>query len=604
MQKLKKFIEILKEHYSPFASPATVLFALLVAGQVLFLSLPYLQGKIIDNLAEHVPLSSSVYLVLAMLAVYIASNVLGYLRERYEYSRIDFDLSKFINTTTFQKLLRFSLGQHINEHSGLRYSILDKGSSSLKQLLSDFIYSLLPFVLQIILATGALFWASPTLGFVVFIVSAVYLLSLIHYNINFYPRMAENRDLWNKQNKRYSEVLRNVKLIKLSAKEEETIKEYRDSFEEAAGKSKGMWIGYTAAAHWRSSLIAVGQAAALVVGVWLVTAGVESPGKIVMLIGWMGSIFGNIGNFGWIQRRIILALGDVEKYHEILSREPAVKDAVGAKELERISGRIEFRNVSFAYPKLAAADDEAGGEGSRGENGEEVSKEILREVSFVIKPGETAAIVGSSGAGKTTVVNLLLRGYDPDMGEILVDGINLRNIRLKSLLKAVGYVPQHVELFDNTLRYNLVFAAENPAAVSEAELDEVARKARIDQFYDRLGEKRFDVLIGENGIKLSGGERQRVGIARALLKKPDVLIFDEATSSLDAENEFLIHEAMREALRGRTGIIIAHRLSTIKDADKIIVMDGGTVVGVGRHEELLESCEPYRKLVERQVVSL
>jgi ATP-binding cassette subfamily B protein AbcA/BmrA len=159
-----------------------------------------------------------------------------------------------------------------------------------------------------------------------------------------------------------------------------------------------------------------------------------------------------------------------------------------------------------------------------------------------------------------------------------------------------------VELFDETLRYNLEFARHGTPATDE-EIDRVAAMCRIDQFYDRLGEKKFDTLIGENGVKLSGGERQRVGIARALLKNPELLIFDEATSSLDTKNEALIHEALREALKGRTGIIIAHRLSTIRDADKIIAMDGGRVVGVGSHDELLATCPPYAELIAHQMVT-
>lgn len=600
MKTLKNYLAILKESYLPFAKPAVVLFLLLATGQALFLSIPYLNGKIIDNLSTKAPFQDSLILGGMIFFVYITSSVIGYVRERYEISRIDYALPKFTNTETLKKLFLFSLGQHINEHSGLRQSVISRGTNALQQFLNGFVYSLLPFLLQIILATVAIFFVNPLLGGIVFSVSTIYLVLTFRYNVRFYPEMAKNRDHWNKQQKHFTEILRNVKLVKVTAKENKMVDIYREFFDTIAIPTQKMWGQYVNAYYSWSSIVSLGQVGALLVGVWLVTVGVETPGKIVSLIGWMGSVFGNVGNLGWIQRQMLLQLADISKFKEILSRESAVKDATNPVTLNKIIGKIEFRNVSFAYPYLASIEgnEENGGNGEE----DETSKEILRHVSFVISPGETVAIVGHSGAGKTTIVNLLLRGYDPDEGEILVDDIDLRQVAQRSFLGAVGYVPQHVELFDNTLKYNLVFAVRDDVTVTESELEEISKKSRIDQFYDRLGEKRFETMIGEGGIKLSGGERQRVGIARAMLKHPEILIFDEATSSLDAENEALIHEAMREALMGRTGIIIAHRLSTIRDAHKIIVMDSGEVAGIGTHDELMQTCEVYKKLIDRQMV--
>ncbi|MDP3958010.1 MAG: ABC transporter ATP-binding protein [bacterium] len=604
MHKIIGFLGILRKNYEPFIGSAGVLFALLMVGQVFALSLPYFEGKIIDNLAERAPFGDSLFLGFAILAVYWSANLLHYVRERFEIARLDFDLTKYVNTVTLEKLFRFSFGQHINENSGLRLSVLNRGTNALNQFMSLFVYSLLPFVLQILLATVALFFVNPILGVIVLVTSSVFASLLFRYNMKFYPSLVENRDRWNKQSKHYTEMLRNVKLVKLAAKEEAIVREYREYYETVSEPAKKMWGEYMRAYFTRSTLVPFGRFAALMTGVYLVTVGVESPGTIVMFIGWMAIVFSNLGNLGWVQRQMLSHIGDINKYNDMLEREPAVKEAEHPTVLPKIGGRVEFRNVSFSYPRLASLDDEKNGDENGPKNEEEVSKEILRNVSFAIEPGETVAIVGRSGAGKTTVINLLLRGYDPDEGAILVDGTDLRNIEQKSYLRAIGYVPQFVELFDNSLRYNLTFSMGEPERATEKMLEDIAAKARIDQFYGRLGEKKFETLIGENGIKLSGGERQRVGIARALLQQPEILIFDEATSNLDAENEALIHEAMREALKGRTGIIIAHRLSTIRDADKIIVMDDGAVVGIGTHEALMETCESYRKLIERQVVAL
>ena len=577
-KKSKNIFAMLREFYRPFLGKMAVVFGLLVTGQVLFLGLPYLQGRIIDNLAKHAPIRGSLYLGAAILGVYLASILSNYIRDRYETKHLDFQLPQFINTLTLHKMFRFSLGQHINENSGLRLSVITKGNTASIQFLQLTIYQLLPFLLQIVLAVGAIVWVSRPLGVVVLVFSVLYIAAQYYGNLRLYSRLKTNHKLWNKQGKYFNELLRNVKLIKLSTKEQETVEEFAENFEGLSAGGRALWLDYFKGYYLRNTLIPIGQVTALLAGVYLVSIGAQSPGEIVMLIGWMSSIFGSVGNLGFIQRQMMSQLADIQIYHEMLSQEPAVKE----------EGDEDKKPVAVADT----------------EKKEEAAKEILNDVSFTIEAGETAAIVGHSGVGKTTIIHLLLRGYDPDSGSVLVDGHDLREVAQRSFLGHVGYVPQMVELFDNTLRYNMAFAMADAEKVTDEQLDEVSRKARIDQFYERLGEKKFDVMIGENGVKLSGGERQRVGIARALLKNPNILIFDEATSNLDAENEAIIHDAMREALRGRTGIIIAHRLSTVKDAHKIIVMDAGQVAGIGTHDSLMKDCEAYRRLVEHQIVTV
>jgi ATP-binding cassette subfamily B protein len=218
----------------------------------------------------------------------------------------------------------------------------------------------------------------------------------------------------------------------------------------------------------------------------------------------------------------------------------------------------------------------------------------------VIEPGQTVAFVGESGAGKSTIVKAIVRAQDPAEGQIIIDGNDLRVLDLKHYRKSIGIVDQDVSLFDQTLRYNITYGVKDGStAITDRELSAVAEASRIDRFFDRL-EKGFDTLIGERGVKLSGGERQRVGIARALVKNPDILIFDEATSNLDSENEEMIRESIESASRGRTTIIIAHRFSTIKKVDKVFVFDKGKLVGEGTHAELTLSCEQYQRLVKNQ----
>jgi ABC-type multidrug transport system fused ATPase/permease subunit len=290
----------------------------------------------------------------------------------------------------------------------------------------------------------------------------------------------------------------------------------------------------------------------------------------------------------------------------MLDIEPDVKVIDNPVRPEKFVGRIEFKDVTFRYRsrdgKSVIEDDEEDEVDSEDEGTEtkKGSKPALDGVSFRIEPGQTVAFVGESGAGKSTLVNALIRAQDPEKGQIVVDGNDLRVIDLKYFRESIGFVNQDVSLFDHTLRYNITYGLNGRAArITDHELHAVAEMSCVSGFFDRL-EKGFDTVIGERGVKLSGGERQRVGIARALVKEPGILIFDEATSNLDSGNESVIQESIDRASQGRTTIIIAHRFSTIRKVDKVIVLDKGKVAGCGTHQELYLTCEPYRHLAMKQ----
>jgi ABC-type multidrug transport system fused ATPase/permease subunit len=279
-------------------------------------------------------------------------------------------------------------------------------------------------------------------------------------------------------------------------------------------------------------------------------------------------------------RKLPTLFVDLNNYFNAVDREPVFSEQGNKKVIE---GDIVFSNVSFMYPKGDVP--------------------IYDNLSFTIPHGKKTAFVGSSGSGKSTIVKLLLRAYDYTGGSIRIGSEELRTLDAYTLRHAIGYVEQHVDLLDETIKENILFGVEiKDKKEAESRLEDVAQHARITEFYHRLGEKKFDTLVGERGIKLSGGERQRVGIARAIIKNPEILIFDEATSALDTENEAKVMEAINDVSKGKTTIIIAHRLSTVRDADKIIVMDKGRVVGDGTHDELMISNEVYQNLVAHQMV--
>ena len=289
----------------------------------------------------------------------------------------------------------------------------------------------------------------------------------------------------------------------------------------------------------------------------------------------MMQVYRPLNILGFAYREIKQALTDMEKMFSLLDIEPEVKDAPHAADITDVKGAIQFDRVAFRY---------------------EADRPILRNISFDIQPGQTIAVVGPTGAGKSTLSRILFRFYDIEGGGVSVDGKDISAITQDSLRKSIGIVPQDTVLFNDTIGYNIAYA--KPGATQD-EVEAAARAAQIHEFVEGLP-KGYDTMVGERGLKLSGGEKQRVAIARTLLKNPAILILDEATSALDSVTERDIQTALDNAAKNRTTLVIAHRLSTIVNADKIIVMDNGEIVEQGRHAQLLKKDGLYKTLWQQQ----
>lgn len=303
-----------------------------------------------------------------------------------------------------------------------------------------------------------------------------------------------------------------------------------------------------------------------------VLSGELSTGQLVTFVILTSVVGTSIRWVAGLWTRLQSALGACERLFGLLDIESEIREKPDARELPPVRGELTLDNVSFAYA--------ASGDRSADEPAPEM---VLREVSLAVRPGETLALVGPSGAGKSTLVSLIPRFYDPTAGRVLLDGIDLRDVRLAGLREQIGIVPQETQLFGGTVRENLLYGR---LEASEEEMVEAARSANADEFIQRLP-KGYDTVVGERGVRLSGGQRQRLAIARALLKNPRILLLDEATSALDNASEKMVHEALERLMEGRTSLIVAHRLSTVKMADRIAVLDDGRLVELGSHAELI-----------------
>jgi ATP-binding cassette subfamily B protein len=365
-----------------------------------------------------------------------------------------------------------------------------------------------------------------------------------------------------------------------------------------AVRASGIKLAVTSRLYYGSLALvgAIGTAAVYWVGGRELASGAMQIGTLTALAAYVARLYSPLTDLAGARVDLLTALVSFERVFEVLDAPPAVADAPGAGALPPVTGRIEVDDVWFRYPSPATVSIESlEGEGVR-ERRHEVSEPVLRGVSFAAEPGTVVALVGPSGAGKTTLASLIPRLYDVTSGAVRIDGHDVRDVTLESLAAAIGVVSQDPHLFHDSVGANLRYAS--PSATDE-EVVAACRAARIHDVIAALPDG-YDTVVGERGYRLSGGEKQRLSIARVLLKAPAVVVLDEATSHLDSENEAAIQAALAEALTGRTAVVIAHRLSTIAAADQILVLDGGRIVERGTHAELLRARGLYAELFATQ----
>lgn len=601
---MKEFLRRAYGFYKPFKRQFSIVLAFIAITQTLELVTPYVAGKTFDALGKKGESFSPIQILIALgFAIGIIRKFFSHRKDRYEILKLDYKLDEHFSRKTLEKLLSLSLGQHLAQNSGLIQSIISRGQQALVSFATTMLYQAIPMAAEALFAMIALCILNPFLGSVVMSGGVGYVAVGLYLNKRFAKRLKKISGQGNKDEELYNELLRNMSVIQVNGQEERILEEYANRVGATARAKEEIWAEYSRIAFLRGLIAPTVSFIVLSIGGWRVWHEQYSTGTFFIFMMWTATALAKMNQFAPLHRQCTQMVIEIKKYFAIFDLTSNVQ-TVSNPIRNSVQGKIEFRNVSFEYPHLELSSDVISGEDKEdyvepdGDRGY-----ALAGISFKIEPGERVAFVGESGAGKSTILSLLLRAYDPMQGQILVDGNDLRLLDLTDWRRAIGLVEQEVRLLDRTIKDNILFGLNGEAKnFPDDEFEAILRTTRLDRLH--LGKKGFDTRVGERGVRLSGGERQRVGIARALVKDPRILVLDEATSSLDARNERLIKEAIDKASIGRTTIIIAHRLSTVKNADRIFVLDKGKIVGIGKHNELLETCPIYQELVQDQMLAV
>lgn len=496
----------------------------------------------------------------------------------------------------FNHLMNLSLDFFNDQATGKVMSKLDRGVNRIASIVSNFGIHFLPSVTTAIVAFTIVVineWRVALMSLVAF--GPYILINRWKFKKNQILEKKEYQ-LYDEQYGHFYEVISSMQLIKAFRAEEFERRKFVDFFQEYIDLRKTMQLNNAKAigGDFFLEIFSWGMYAYMVYLTWI---GNITIGTLVFLVGLIQLIRNPLWQINWIFWEIKRAQIGAKDFMKIMSIKPTILDPAKPERLEKVKGKIEFKNVSFTYKNRSEQQFESDKEWGVKPTAQQMEElKVFDDVSFAIEPNKTTAFIGPSGAGKTTIASLVMRFFDVDEGEILLDGVNVKNLKQIELRSHLGLVSQDAYLFASSIEENLRYA--KPTA-TEAEMWEACRVAHADEFIKQLPHG-LQTLIGERGVKLSGGQRQRLSLARTILKNPKIIILDEATSALDSLSEMYIQQALRKLLTKRTAIIIAHRLSTIQRADKIIVLKDQRLLEQGTHQQLMKKDGLYASLFKIQ----
>lgn len=578
MNILKRLLRYVR----PYWKTLIVISVLLLLRTGLNLLPPLVQRQIIDQVIGEKDLSPLAMLIGVLIAVHALSRVVDfgdlYLRHVVG-ERFIFDLRVRI----YEHLQTLSLSFYESTSTGELMSRVTNDVNALESFVTHGVSLTLIDLLRLVGASIVLLSLNWRLALIMLIPLPFMAVGLWIFNHRARPIYRRVRDRLGDINASLQDKLAGIRVVQAFEQEEAELSHFcevsQDYLQERIFAIR-TWSLFFPALHFTSAL---GGALVLGFGARMVVNGHLTLGTLVAFLAYIISFYEPLRRLTQVDNTFQQAIAAGERIFELLDRESDIQDTPGAVHLDEIEGDVVFDQVHFRYAKEETLDSD--------------QQNVLHDITFEIAPGEAVALVGPSGAGKTSIANLLCRFYDPDHGRVRVDGHDLREVTVQSLRQHVAVVLQDTFLFNTTVRENLLYGKQE---AGEEEMMAAARAAYAHEFIEELPEG-YDTEIGERGVKLSGGQKQRLSLARAILADPRILILDEATSSVDAEAEYLIQQALDEVMKGRTALVIAHRLSTIRDADKIIALEDGHIREVGSHQDLLSQGGLYSQLYERQL---
>jgi ABC-type multidrug transport system fused ATPase/permease subunit len=574
METIQEF-KIIWGYLKKYKREVRKLIILAVVGSSITASIPYIYGKLVDLASIQ---TTDLSFILALLGIWLLMSITSNLLTRIIGLRGDFLSMSAANDLICENskhVIELPLKFHKENKIGEIFSKIERAATYLKEIISNIVFWMLPQILTIFGGIAILFFVEWRLSIGILILFSGFIL------ITFYKTKAiiENQKKLNKITELVSgnlyDAFLNIQTIKSCAVEnfqkQRTEKDFRQKLEPIYKNFRKSWIYLSIC---QDIFFSTGFVCIFGFAILLLKNNSITPGELVMCLGYLTILKHPLINLAWLWQHLKTGITTIKRTKDLLEIKTEDYNLHG-KIIKEPKGEIEFRNVGFGYKK---------------------GRVVLQDINLKADAGKKIAIVGGSGEGKTTLVDLISLYFVPTSGKIFVDGIDTRKMNLSFLRKMIAYVPQEVILFNDTVKNNIKYGKPD---ASGAEIVSATRAANAERFIESFP-KKYDQIVGERGIKLSTGQKQRLAIARALIRDPKILILDEATSSLDSASEKLVQEALEELIKNRTTFIVAHRLSTIKKADKILVLENGKIIEQGTHLELIKKKGAYYKFYSLQ----
>lgn len=573
----RQYISSLRKLLFTFKTSIIKSLFLIVIIVILSIIKPYILKFVIDNLYDYQNLEFrfiAFLIVLYLLSDQIRS-LIQYFNDRLIW-KIIVKLEYFLGIKANKKLLSLDLEYHQTENTGIKTAKIDRGITKINYLVENMLWEVIPTLIQLVLTLAVLFYLNFFLGLSFLIFSPLFIYLTYWSNKQIYPLLKKIYKDYEKAQGKLTQSIININAVKSFVQERREYSEYQKIKKEIADQSDRQWGWLMKMGLLRNIIVDLGRATVILLGAWFVYQGQITIGTLVFAFTLSENAYFSLYRLSRFYDRVEEGREGVNRYIKLIETESSILNN-GKRKIDDKKFNIKFKDLSFKYSNN--------------------SERALKNVNLEINDKSNIALVGPSGGGKTSLVKLLYRHFDPLKGEILLNNVNIKEFDLYQYRKLLAIVPQEVEIFDLSIKDNIAYG--NPQADLKA-IKKAAQIANADEFISKL-DKQYETLVGERGIRLSGGQRQRIGIARAILANPKILIFDEATSNLDSQSEKLIQDSLKKIGDDKTLIIIAHRLSTIYKADQILVLENGQIVEKGSHQELLKSSSGlYHKLINLQ----